>query len=813
MIFRCDWIQASVLLFGFSNCLHVANAQQPAHVSQATLQFVQATCSECHAGQLVEGGFRLSELTSDLNSEATFSAWVRVWDVVSQGKMPPDGTSQTDEQKRQNFLLNLGDKLTKSHEQAKGAVFRRLNRNEFENTLNDLFGTHLSLASMLPEDGRSDEFDNVGSSLNVSLVHMQRYMEAAERVLDSAIEDQLAAPRVTNKSYSYADGRDGEMFIGEKWLKLDDGAVVFFQDFGYPNGMLRESRIQGESGVYKIRVTGYAYQSEKPVRIELGGESYARGAEKPVYGYFSFAPGKPQTIEVEVWMETGFMVKINAYGIYDHLYEIKNQGVENYKGPGVAISKVEVEGPIVRRFPSQGHNLLFSQLQRSVVEPANPADKQRRNYKPTFEIKVQDEALDVKEALLIIAEKLFRRPVEPQELTSFLELYHSERDAGESIESAYTAAVTAMMCSPDFLFFHEEPGRLNAYAIANRLSYFLTRTAPDSELLELAASGELLNDSVLLQQMNRLLQSDKSKRFIKDFSDAWLNLRELDFTVPDRRLFPEFDRNLRESMEQETHHYLQVCLTENRPVSNVIKSDFAMLNERLAEHYGIPGVQGTEFRKVDLPEDSLRGGFLSQASVLKVSANGTNTSPVVRGVYVNERFLGVHSSPPPPNVNGIEPDIRGAQTLREILAKHRDVEACQSCHKVIDPPGFALESFNPIGGYREYYRSVGEGEKVLIYVRGRKTQYRTGRDVDASGQLPNGLGFDGFQQFRDQLASEPSRLAKTFVSKLLVFATGRELGFSDRAEIERIVESASRSRYGMRDLMSAVITSKIFLEK
>ncbi|MCS5631896.1 MAG: DUF1588 domain-containing protein, partial [Pirellulaceae bacterium] len=302
-------------------------------------------------------------------------------------------------------------------------------------------------------------------------------------------------------------------------------------------------------------------------------------------------------------------------------------------------------------------------------------------------------------------------------------------------------------------------------------------------------------------------------RFLKDFCDAWLNLRELDFTVPDKRLFPEFDRYLRESMEQETYAYLQTCLLENLAIESVVKSDFAMLNDRLADHYGIDGVTGSEIRKVTLPQDNIRGGFLSQAAVMKVSANGTNTSPVVRGVYVSQRILGIHPSPPPPNINGIEPDIRGAQTLREILTKHRDVESCQNCHRLIDAPGFALENFNPIGGFRDYYRSVGDGEKVVIYVRGRKTQYRIGRDVDASGELINGREFDGYRQFRDQLASDPERLATTFVRKLLTFATGRELGFSDRDEIARIVASTKASRYGMRDLLLASVTSTIFLEK
>jgi len=813
MFIRTTQLPTLALAYTVLCCAHATSAQAPVATRAFASQFIQQNCADCHVGEDAEGGFQLNDLGSDLTSTADFSRWVQVWDVVSEAKMPPKEAKLPAASTRDKFLLELGNRLTIAHVQSKGAVLRRLNRNEFQNTLNDLFGTNLQLASLLPEDGKSGEFDNVGSSLNVSLVHMQRYMDAAEQVLDSSIASRTAPPEVTLSEYGYANGDDGERFIGNKWLKLEDDSVVFFQNFGYPSGLLRESRIKEQSGYYKIRVTGYAYQSDKPVTFSLGGESYARGSEKPIFGHYSFTPGEPQTIEIEVWMEKGYMVKINAYGIYDLLYAIKNHGVENYKGPGIAISKVEVQGPIVHEFPSRGHKLIFSQLSRMEVEPPNPADKQKRYYKPTFKVQLTDELADVVKALQTIAENLFRRSVEPAELKLFIDLYQSERDADETVESAYRAAIVALMCSPEFLFFKEQPGKLNSHAVASRLSYFLTRSLPDSRLIELAENGQLIKNDVVVQQANRLMASHHFARFLRDFCGAWLNLRELDFTMPDKRLFPEFDRYLRESMEQETYAYLRTCLQENRAIESVVKSDFAMLNDRLADHYGIDGVTGSEIRKVPLPQNNIRGGFLSQAAVMKVSANGTNTSPVVRGVYVSQRILGIHPSPPPPNIDGIEPDIRGAQTLREILTKHRNVESCQNCHRLIDAPGFALESFNPIGGFRDYYRSNGDGEKVVIYVDGRKTQYRIGRDVDASGELINGQEFDGYRQFRDHLASDPERLATTFVRKLLTFATGRELGFSDREAIARIVASTKASRYGMRDLLLASVTSTIFLEK
>jgi hypothetical protein len=392
-------------------------------------------------------------------------------------------------------------------------------------------------------------------------------------------------------------------------------------------------------------------------------------------------------------------------------------------------------------------------------------------------------------------------------------LYKQQRETGESIELALQTAISAMVCSPKFLFFHESNGPLDAHSVANRLSYFLNRTTPDEELVGLANGGELLQPTVLKSQALRLLNSQKAERFYQDFCDAWLNLRDIDFTMPDKVLFPEYDRYLRKSMVQETHAFLRWVLDENLSISNLVDSDFVMINDRLAEHYGIPGVVGSHIRAVPVPQGNERGGVLAQAAILKVSANGTNTSPVLRGVYVLDRILGVRPEAPPVGVAGVEPDIRGTTTLRELLAKHREIESCNSCHRRIDPPGFALEIFNPIGGLRSHFRSLGEGQKVMRVVRQFKVRYKQGLPVDASGTFESGEYFEGFHDFKKLLATDKERLAEAFVRKLLTFATGREMGFSDRDEVRSIVEQSRSSDFGMRDLLLFCIQSRIFLEK
>lgn len=248
-------------------------------------------------------------------------------------------------------------------------------------------------------------------------------------------------------------------------------------------------------------------------------------------------------------------------------------------------------------------------------------------------------------------------------------------------------------------------------------------------------------------------------------------------------------------------------------MANLVQSDFALLNARMARHYGVPGVSGLEMRKVKLPAGSKRGGILTHASILKVSANGTNTSPVVRGVWVNERLLGIEPQPPPPGIPGVEPDIRGATTLRELLEKHRNMESCNGCHRVIDPPGFALENYDVIGGWRERFRSIGEGEQVNLKIEGRRVRYRLGPAVDAAGELPTGAKFANLDEFKTLLLAAEDRVARCVMEKLLIFATGREMGFSDRAEIARLVAQSKAKGHGLRDMVHAVVGSEIFLSK
>jgi hypothetical protein len=368
-----------------------------------------------------------------------------------------------------------------------------------------------------------------------------------------------------------------------------------------------------------------------------------------------------------------------------------------------------------------------------------------------------------------------------------------------------------VLISPEFLFLRELPGKLDDFALANRLSYFLWSTMPDEELFTLAERQKLSQPDVLRQQVERMLAHPKAAAFTENFVGQWLGLREIDATEPSHLLYPEFDHFLKVSMIRETELFFDEILKNDLSLTNFVDSDFAILNGRLAKHYNIAGPEGWEFHKLQLPPESHRGGVLTMASVLKVTANGTTTSPVLRGAWVLDRILGTPPPPPPDNVGVIDPDIRGATTIREQLAKHRAVESCGVCHRKIDPPGFALESFDCIGGWRDNYRVTGSGETVII--DGRRMSYHKGKMVDPSDVMPDGEPFDNVDQFKQLLLRDKPQLARALTAKLITYATGRAPQPSDRDAVEGIVAKIAAKIYGLRSLVHEIVQSELFQHK
>jgi hypothetical protein len=511
-----------------------------------------------------------------------------------------------------------------------------------------------------------------------------------------------------------------------------------------------------------------------------------------------------------------------------------------FVGPGVALDWFEIEGPINTVWPPESHRRLFGNLtiaplpedtdmispRRDPIRgiggyiPSVQADLPPAERKPPLETVQSRRPIDDASRLLTeFTGKAFRRPVSAKEVSPYVLLVEKRLQAKDCFEDAMRRAFVAILTSPEFLFHSGDFGApldrddnsFKRYQLASRLSYWLWNGPPDAQLLAKAANGTLHQPDVLHSEVDRLLNDARSERFIRDFCDQWLELRRANETSPDPKLYPEYHFLLHEGMVDETRMFIRELIHKNLPITSLLRPEFAMLSQRLAEHYGINSVRGVGVRRVPVLSTSLRGGLLGQAAIHKLTANGTTTSPVKRGVWVMDRLLDSPPPPPPPSAGAIDPDTRGSTTVREQLQKHRSNEGCATCHSKIDPAGFALESFDPIGGLRARYRSTDKGE--IPPEQGQtlwKTNYRVGPAVDPSGEMPDGKTFSDLNGLTAYLAEQPQRLARAFVAHLSRYATGTEVGFIDREDIGKIIESTAPSDFGLRSLLHAFAESALF---
>ncbi len=779
--------------------------------------FFRAHCLDCHDADAKKGGLDLTALSGDLAPADSRRVWTRIHDRVRDGEMPPPKKQPPVATDKQTFLSALAGDLTKADLAQKGTVLRRLNRVEYENTIRDLLGVRTDLAELLPEDGKAHGFDNIGEALDLSAVQLQRYMEAADKAITDAVRK---SPQPVNETKSFTlDQGKGADNVGKQWLKRADGAVVVFNNGGFPSPQFDAFRAPAE-GTYRLRLTAYGYQIAEPVSFQLYQGTFGRNADSELAGLFSVPPNKPTTVAATVYLRRGQTFRVLPHGMPNPFQGIKENGPAGYQGPGLAIQSLQVEGPIFSEWPGRGHRLLFGTLPVQGGTAGNTEGGNRKFQKASAnsggEIVSANPTMDAGKLLQAFVPAAFRRPVGSEKIIPYLQLAQAELQGGANFETALRTAYIAVLTSPDFLYLREPAGKLDDYALASRLSYLLWSSAPDAELLATAGRRELSQADKLHAQTERLLKDPRAERFTKNFTGQWLNLREIDFTAPDRQLYPEFDDVLKSSLVRETELFFDEVLRGNLSALSFVHSDWTMLNERLAAHYRIPGVKGVEFRKVALQPEHHRGGVLTHSSVLKVSANGTSTSPVVRGAYVLERMLGTPPPPPPPGVPGVEPDIRGAQTLRQQLDKHRNLETCNGCHRVIDPPGFALENYDATGGWRENYRSLGKDfprppAELLAGVK--NVQWRVGPKVDAAGVTPEGKEFASLADYKRHLLATPEKFTHALAGKLATYGTGRGMGFSDRAELDRIAKAVAAKGNGFRDLVHEVVQSELFRTK
>ncbi|MCB1119929.1 MAG: DUF1592 domain-containing protein [Verrucomicrobiae bacterium] len=757
--------------------------------------FLDLNCMDCHNEVDRKGSLDMENFRFNPEDAASMNRMILMFDRVRDGEMPPPEDFVLPEEEKASFLTQLGTTLNDVSEKQQrelGRVrSRRLNRLEYEKTVQDLLGVDIPLRVLIPEDPTQDGFNNVADAQQISYHLLQKYMEAADTALDEAFSRALRPVdpmfrHLTPEDYAYNPGeRVGNNRGPWYW---DNAGVVFSSSQAY-HGRMHATKVP-ESGWYRIRLSARAVTPPEGRGVWTSvrsGVCYAIAPTMFWIGSFE-AQSEAKEYVFNAWIEKDHMLEIRPADSTSPKIGGNNQSLEaiqDPKYPKVALEWIEMERIYLGPDPKALRKQLFGRL--------NVEDGQLMSSKPES---------DLQELVGSFAERAFRRPVSREDLQPYLELAISVLEEGLPLIEAVQAGYRAILCSPRFLYFNEPVGKLDDYSIASRLSYFLWGTLPDEELLRLAGRNRLHQLPTLKQQVDRMLEDPRSQSFIERFADQWLDLKEIDFTTPDQKLYPEFDEVLKNAMVGETHAFLREMIREDLSVTNVVDSDFTMLNERIARHYGIEGVSGTEFRKVALKPEYRRGGLITQGSVLKVTANGTTTSPVIRGVFMLERIMGQKTLPPPDDVPAIEPDIRGAKTIREQLDKHRHTPQCAVCHVKIDPPGFALENYDVIGGWRENYRAIQD-----------KGSWKNGPAVDASFALLDGTPFEDIDEFKQILLQHPDKIAHNLIEKCIIFATGASIEFADRNDMEIILHQIEKNDYGFRSLIHAVVQSPVFLNK
>lgn len=769
-------------------------------------RFLAQHCRDCHAGDSAEGGFREENLTREFGDGVNRMTWTKVLEQLANGAMPPPDEPRppaADLQRMTDWIRPQIAEAERELQRTEGRVpLRRLSRTEYVNTVRDLLDVEVDLTDLLPLESSAEGFDNRVESQHVSSYLMESYLEAADRVLDAAIASR-SRPNTIQKRFDIKTERTVKA-TGSVYRHVDDG-VAIFSSWVSANIQVTMWQFQTRArGKYRFRISGYGYQTDKPVTFHIMAGPMSAAAQQYLIGYYSVPPGEPTVIEFVEPMEPNLTIRIIADGLGVTPPQVEKVGAEKYEGPGLLIQWVDIEGPIIDSWPPESHRRIFGDLKQ--ISVPGPDNTNRR------EVVSEDPLADAEQILLRFTRRAFRRAVTREDIEPFLARVSQQLDRGYTFEQAMRVALKAVMISPDFLFLRERPGKLDDFALASRLSYFLWSSMPDDELMSLAERNELHHPERLREQVERLIQDPKAAAFTSNFTSQWLGLRTIDATLPDGTLYPEYDDVLKDSMLKEVGLFFGEILRDDLSLTHFVASDFAMLNGRLAKHYGIPGVQeGLTFHKVSLPPDSHRGGLLTMGAILKVTANGTTTSPIIRGAWVLDRILGTPPPKPTVDIEAVEPDIRGATTIRKQLAKHRDLTQCAGCHAIIDPPGFALENFDVIGGWRERYRSIGEGEPAMV--DGRRMRYRNGPPVEAADTLPDGPAFANIDEYKLLLLSDKDQLTRALAGKLMAYATGAAPTLADQASVESIVSQVRDRDYGFRSLIHEIVQSEPFQSK
>ncbi len=790
-----------------------------AQSSDPAQPFFQKNCYACHNAKLKTADLDISSLKQISPEHA--EAWEKIVERLQNGTMPPKGFPRPKQADVDAVMAHVRSELARIEQNAKpdpGRVTaRRLNRSEYNNTIRDLLAVDFRPADDFPQDDSGYGFDNIGDVLSLSPVLMEKYLKAAESVIDVALHGpEKLKPTVIRRQPP------------DRKFDLIPTALKDYDETGLsmPQALHTTMRFP-VTGQYTMRVAleGRRPRASEPVHVGLWIDG------KLVHTLEMNGPDDGSSIDL-FGSQAEFRTQVTAGDHWVAASPVKLfEGLPaSYGGPNPSkLPEPPPRDPMKfvkipeNATPEQIAELKKKAEQRAAamhppanrvwihyVEALGPYD-QVTGPNPETLAKIftcghtgpnaKHTAACDRKILASFAHRAFRRPVTDAELAPYLKLVADAQKQGSTYEDSVSVGLTALLVSPDFLFRIErdEPGavpdaprQLSAHSLASRLSYFIWSSMPDDELLRDADNGSLRKSGVLEAQVHRMLKDPKSKALVDNFAGQWLELRRLESVVPDRVKFPQFDEYLRMSMRGETETFISKLITEDRPILDLIDAKYTYLNEKLAKFYGIPGVQGTDFRKVDISGTN-RAGILTQASVLTVSSYATRTSPVLRGKYILENILDSPIPPPPPNVPSLdETKIGASASMRMQMEEHRKNPVCASCHSKMDPLGFAFENFDAIGQYRTM-----DGKFP----------------VDASGTLPDGRNFNGPVELETLMRGDSMKFAECITDKMLTFALGRGLERYDRRTVKEIASRLAAKDYRFSALVLEIAESLPFQKR
>lgn len=753
-----------------------AHGRVAAADAKAVEAFFKAHCLRCHDGKEKSNDLRLDTLTANFADVPTAERWSEVLSRINGGEMPPKTEPRPPVAEAAEVVEWIATEIRKGETArmaARGPVaLYRLSRREYANTVLDLLGIHFDpdQPGAFAEDPRWHGFDNTGFLLRLSPAHVEKFVVAAETVAAVSVPDRPTPSRITEMP-------PGRLAGGFKQRVIERGGRTRY--LSYPG--------QGRPIYTKL-----PFGTAAKVRIQLSGLRSADGkaprllVEPYVDRELATPEDQPVTLE---FVSTVPDLFIRQPG--ESRLDGKNPqpfGADgNPREPLLLIDRIEVETPFLT--PEQ-------------------ADRQAQLVPPDG-----DDPDLVRKSLHAFVERAWRRPAAPAETDRFLKVVASERSAGESFRSAYRSAVSAVLASKDFLYLREgsvgeRRDRVDDWELASRLSYMLWGSMPDDALFEAARTGGLREPEPLRRQVARMIADPRIARFSEAFPSQWLQLHKVGLFPPDRRTFPEYDRILERSMIRETTSFFAEVFDRNLPLRELVRSDWTMLNPRLAAFYGIPHPGGADFAKVGLRPEDHRGGLLTHASILSLTSDGNRHRPIHRGVWIAETFYGAKIPPPPPNVEPLDllrPDARKS-TLRRELDVHATNASCAACHRKIDPLGFAFEHYDAIGRWRESDRSSAA---TGVFRKGKEPEF----PVDARGELADGRRFDGAESLQNLMVRDIDRIAEAFVEKLATYALRRAMTVDDSADLRRIAEACRGSDYRLGTLVETFARSELLQKR